>query len=358
MELRGLLRKKSIFSFIIIACYMFAVMGFISGNAEAKQIVIKAGHVEPVGTPLDKGWRVFKEYVESASGGQIKVDLYPAGQLGGMRELFEGVKLGAYPIAQGDEGAMASFYKPFLIVSIPYLFPNEEVGMRFYRSDFFRNKINKGLIEHTGVRFLAGASYGFRCFTNNKRPIKTPADLKGLKIRVMETPLFVTFVRSMGAGATPISFTELYTALQQGTVDGQENPVGIIADQKFFEVQKYLTIDEHVLGVNSMLINEKFLQGLPENLREIIITGAHLETYVETGGRAYEAHVESLGFLKKKGMQVTNLTPEQKQAFKNASQPPVVKWLKTQIDPALVDEAFQVVKQIEEEIATEAGAIK
>lgn len=358
MELRKRMLKTRTLSLLLISLCTIAMVGLFSGMVTAKEYVIKAGHVEPVGTPLDKGWRVFKDYVESASGGQIKVDLYPAGQLGGMRELFEGVKLGAYPIAQGDEGAMASFYKPFLIVSIPYLFPNEEVGMRFYKSDFFQKKINAGLIKHTGVRFLAGASYGFRCFTNNVRPIKSPADLKGLKIRVMETPLFVTFVRALGAGATPISFTELYTALQQGTVDGQENPVGVIADQKFYEVQKHLTVDEHVLGINSMLVSEKFLQSLPENLKEIIITGAHLETYVETGGRAYEAHVESLGFLKKQGMQVTTLTPEEKKSFKQASQPPVVKWLKTQIDPALVDEAFGVVKEIEQEIAAEGRPIK
>jgi C4-dicarboxylate-binding protein DctP len=356
-SMKRMLENRAL-SLLLISLSTVAIMGLFPGVANSKTYLIKAGHVEPVGTPLDKGWRVFKDYVESASGGQIKVDLYPAGQLGGMRELFEGVKLGAYAIAQGDEGAMASFYKPFLIVSLPYLFPNEEVGMRFYKSDFFKNKINAGLIKHTGVRFIAGASYGFRCFTNNVRPIKTPDDLKGLKIRVMETPLFVTFVRSLGAGATPISFTELYTALQQGTVDGQENPVGIIADQKFYEVQKHLTIDEHVLGVNSMLVNEKFIQSLPENLREIVITGAHLETYVETGGRAYEAHVESLGFLKKQGMQVITLTPDEKQAFKEVSQPPVVKWLKTQIDPALVDEAFDVVKQVEREIAAEGKPVE
>ena len=354
MKLMNLMPKNKALVLLIISSLALSTIGFFPGTAFSKTYLIKAGHVEPVGTPLDKGWRVFKDFVESASGGQIKIDIYPAGQLGGMRELFEGVKLGAYAIAQGDEGAMASFYKPFLIVSIPYLFPNEEVGMRFYKSDFFKKKINAGLIKQTGVRFLAGASYGFRCFTNNVRPIKTPADLKGLKMRVMETPLFVTFVRSLGAGATPISFTELYTALQQGTVDGQENPVGIIADQKFFEVQKYLTVDEHVLGVNNILVSEKFFQGLPEKLKAILVTGAHLETYVETGGRAYEAHVESLDLLKKKGMKVTSLTAEQKEVFKKASQPPVVKWLKTQVDPALVDEAFDVVEQIKKEIAAEA----
>jgi C4-dicarboxylate-binding protein DctP len=177
-------------------------------------------------------------------------------------------------------------------------------------------------------------------------------------MRVQETPLFISFVRSLGASPTPISFTELYTALQQGSVDGQENPVGVIADQKFYEVQKFLTVDEHTLGVNNILINEKYFQSLPENLKEIIITGAYLETYVETGGRTYEAHIESVGFLKKNGMTVTTLTPEEKEAFKKASQPPVVEWLKTQIGDELVDEAFAVVEQIKKEIAAEGNPVK
>ena len=159
------------------------VIGLVVGiglDSHAQRVYhIRMGHVEPVGTPLDQGWNVFKTYVEGASGGRIKVDIYPAGQLGGMEELFQSVMTGTLELAQGDEGAMASYYEPFLVASIPYLFSSEYVGLRFYESDFFEERINKGLIEETGVRFLSAGVYGFRNWTNNRRPIRTLEDFEG-----------------------------------------------------------------------------------------------------------------------------------------------------------------------------------
>ena len=199
-------------------CLLLGLLLVLSLGAHAQQVYhIKMGHVEPIGTPLDQGWDVFKQYVEAESGGRIKVEIYPACQLGGMEELFQSVMTGTLQMAQGDEGAMASYYEPFLVASIPYLFPNEEVGLRFYDSQFFQQVINKGLIEHTGVRFLAREhSYGFRCWTNNVRPLKEVKDFEGLKLRVMATPLFIKYVEALKGGATPISFAELYSLCSRG----------------------------------------------------------------------------------------------------------------------------------------------
>ncbi|NMB16808.1 MAG: TRAP transporter substrate-binding protein [Firmicutes bacterium] len=326
----------------------------LSLGSSAKQVYhIKMGHVEPMGTPLDQGWNVFKQYVEAESGGRIKVEVYPACQLGGMEELFQSAMTGTLQMAQGDEGAMASYYEPFLVASIPYLFPNEEVGLRFYDSDFFQEVINKGLIENTGVRFLAGASYGFRCWTNNVRPLKEVKDFQGLKLRVMATPLFIKYVEALKGGATPISFAELYSALQQGVVDGQENPVSVIWDQRLYEVQKYLTVDEHVLGVNSMLINEDFYQSLPDDLKTIILTGARLSAKVETGGRTYQNRISILDILRKEGMEIYLPTAEEKELYKKASQKPVVDWLKTVIGEDLVQRTFEVVEAIKAQMLAE-----
>jgi len=177
------------------------------------------------------------------------------------------------------------------------------VGFHFYQSAFF-TKLNEGLIKQQGVRMLSAASFGFRCFTNNKKPIKTVDDLKGIKMRVQQNPLYMTMVRSMGGSPTPISWGELYSALQQGVVDGQENPLGVIYDTKFYEVQKYATVDNHVLGTNMILANEKWFQGLPADLRQILLTGAKMGAVAENGKRMFEARVTMVDALRKKGMDV------------------------------------------------------
>jgi len=343
------IRKNNFVMILVVMCLLLILQA--GGLAAEEEVyVIKAGHVEPEGTPLDQGWRVFESYVESASGGRIQVDIYPACQLGGCTELFQAVRSGTIQIGQGDEGAMASFYDPFLLVSIPYLFPSIEVGLGFYESDFFKNNIEKGLIEELGVRFLGGASYGYRNWTNSKRPIKSLEDFKGLNLRVMETPLFIKYVQGLGAGPTPISFAELYSALEQGVVDGQENPTSVILDQYFFEVQKYLTLDEHVLGVNTMFINEEFYQSLPDDLKKIIRIGAKYETYVENGGRLYQNEITALSELEEKGMETYRPTEEELEELKEASQGPIIEWLKELLGEELVEGTFLAVEEIQKEL--------
>lgn len=358
-----------------VVCLLLLASGLLMAGGKAEQpggapaapvpaarptevIEVKMGHVEPPGSPLDQAWQFFANWVENTSGGRLKVDVYPAGQLGGMTELFESVKTGTLKISQGDEGAMASFYEPFLIASVPYLFPNEEVALRFYDSEFFQNKINAGLAEKTGVRIIGRGSYGFRCWSNNKKEIRTPADFRGMKLRVMQTPLFMRYVQALGAAPTPISFPELYSALQQGVVDGQENPVSVILDQKFHEVQKHLTVDDHVAGVNTILVNEQWFQSLPEDLRQILYTGARIAGDIETGGRAYQTHVTALNDLKQKGMQIYVPTLAEKEAFKQASQKPVVDWLEGVIGKALVQEAFDAVAKIHQDMKSEIRPVR
>ena len=146
-------------------------------------------------------------------------------------------------------GAIAGYFKPAMVLDIPYLFSSAPVAWKVLDGKF-GDELAAALLDKTGMRVLAYGETGFRNFTNSKRPIKSPEDLKGLKIRVMETPLYITLVKALGAAPTPIAWTETYTSLQQGVVDGQENPVSVIIQAKFAEVQKYLTLDGHTYGAD------------------------------------------------------------------------------------------------------------
>jgi tripartite ATP-independent transporter DctP family solute receptor len=352
--------EKRGIGFILVAL-VFGVSMMFGGAAWAGEpMVVKGGHIEIPGSAHDDHWQVFANYVNETSGGRIKVEVHPGGQLGAdSRQIFESVKMGINLIGQGDEGAMASFYPPLMILAIPYLIPNEDVAFRFYQSAFF-TKLNEGLIKQQGVRMLSAASFGFRCFTNNKKPIKTVDDLKGIKMRVQQNPLYMTMVRAMGGSPTPVSWGELYSAMQQGVVDGQENPLGVIYDMKFYEVQKYATVDNHVLGTNMILANEKWFQGLPADLRHILLTGAKMGAVAENGKRMFEARVTMVDALRKKGMDVYVPTPAEVATFRNPSQQPVMEWLAKQpgVGKEMIDAAVKAVKDAEAAIAREANPVK
>ena len=321
----------------------------VAGEAKYR---LKVGSAEIPTAAVFRGMEVFKAYCEGASGGEIAIDLYPSNQLGDLGELYEGVKTGLYQITQGDE-TITSFYEPMVVLSIPYLFPNELVVTRFFESDYFR-KLNEGFAAKTGVRIIGFGVSGFRSFSNNKKPIKSLDDMKGLKVRVQPVPVMLELVKSLGASPTPIPWGELYSALQQGVVDAQENPPGLVLDSKFYEVQKYYTTDDHVLAWNLYYANEKWWKGLPEGVKQTFLTGAKLGGSVETGVRLHENRITALKDLEKKGMQVYVAPRSLKESFKAKAQPAVVDMLKKKVGADVVDGAIKTVKDIEAQIAQQA----
>jgi tripartite ATP-independent transporter DctP family solute receptor len=212
----------------------------------------------------------FKGLVEGGSGGNVVVKVFPASQLGNERELIEGTKIGTIQMCFVS-GAIAGFYKEAQVLDIPYLFASGPVAWKVMDGPFGKD-MAADILKQTGMRVLAYGETGFRNFTNSKLPIKSPADMKGLKIRVMETPVYVNMVKALGAAPTPIAWSEVYTALQQKVVDGQENPVATIVQAKLYEVQKYMILDGHSYGCDFFLINEKFYQSLPKESQELIKT--------------------------------------------------------------------------------------
>ena len=246
-------------------------------------------------------------------------------------------------------GAIAGFYKEAQVLDIPYLFSSGPVAWKVMDGPFGQ-EMAADILQKTGMRVLAYGETGFRNFTNSSRPIKSPADMKGLKIRVMETPVYVNMVKALGAAPTPIAWSEVYTALQQKVVDGQENPVATIMQAKLYEVQKYLTLDGHSYGVDFFLINDKFYRSLPQETQQIIKTSAVTSALVGRGIQTLNS-ATGISELQAKGMEVYAPNNAEAAQFKAATQAPVIDYVEKQIGRAWIDKLFKAIKEAEADLA-------
>ena len=237
---------------------------------EAKPITIKFAHngVSDMTHPQNVAMLAFKEMVEKNSNGQITVETYPAAQLGDARTIVEGVQMGTIEMADIENGPMGRFVPEAMLWDLPYLFRDLDQAHAVLDGPI-GDKVRSLFIDK-GIRVLAFNDGGFRYFTNNARPINSMEDMKGLKIRVMESEVMISSINGFGATAIPMAFGELYTALQQGTVDGQENPLDLIQAQGFYEVQDYLSLSEHFYYPRQYIISEKLYQSLTPELQKII----------------------------------------------------------------------------------------
>jgi len=321
----------------------FVLMLGLSSALAAEKIIMKIGHADAqdVFTSRKHSQLIaFKEIVNAKSDGRIEVRVFGGGSMGGERELIESVKLGTMQMTSCS-AAFGGFFPGDMIFSIPYLFPSATVAWQVLDGPFGK-QMSDAAFKATGMRNLGFAEVGFRNLTNNKRPIRTPADMVGLKMRIQENPLWHIIMKSWGANATPVAWPETYTALSSGTVDGQENPVSVILNSKLQEVQKYMTLSEHVYGVDWLLINEKFWQSLPKDLQAIVQEAAKISCTV---GRGVQQLNSGIGIAKilQAGVKIYTPTPQEKELFKKAAQGPAVAFVKTKADPKLVDAALKAV---------------
>ena len=290
----------------------------------------------------------FKTEVESKTEGRIKVEYYGSGQLGEHDEMITGIMEGSIEIASTDAGPLASFDANIDVISIPYLFPSDEIAWRVL--DGKLGEILSEGLEEKGIKVVGGfLPKGFRHFTNSKRPIHSVKDMEGLKFRVMENQLFIKMVEGLGASAHPMDPSKMYLALQTGTVDGQENPFSVIGPYSLFEVQKYLTLDGHSIGCQVAIMNSDYLNNLPAELREIVLVAFRNATVAARGSvAAYNAH--SLLDLATKFDETYFPSDEELAEFQTKAQGPVVEWLKTKIGSEIIDLAFSEVEEAKKEL--------
>ena len=237
--------------------------------------VLKLAHLNAQ-TPFDVGTAavaaVFKNELEARTGGVLTVEIYPSGTLGNERETMEQVKAGITQSYIASVGGVAPFYPLIDITSMPFAYNSYEIGCALYDGPFGQ-EFAEDIRQKTGLRVLGFVPQGFFQFTNSSRPIKSPADMKGLKMRTMNNPLHMEFMKSLGAAATPVAWAEIYTALQTKVVDGQHNPITVINLGKLYEVQKYVTLSNHMAGLYVWVISDAWFDGLtPEE--KVAVKGA------------------------------------------------------------------------------------
>jgi tripartite ATP-independent transporter DctP family solute receptor len=314
----------------------------LGGGAMAKTILKFSIGAADTGGGEILGMKALKEYVEFKSGGDIEIRLF-FNTFGGSLQVTEQVKNGTLEMALTDDSVLGSFHKPMQIFQIPYLFASSPVAWEFMKSPFVR-EMNEDMRKATGIRTLVLSENGFRNLTNNSREIKTPDDMKGLKMRTMQSQVYVNFMKSVGAAATPIAFPELVTSLKQNVVDGQENASATIWDGKLYEVQKFMSVNEHIYGLHFVIINDKVWQGLTPDQRQILQDGAAVHAEVANSRKSMDS-LQAIQKIREKGTKVYVNSPTEKEAFKKATQEPVIQYIAEQVGRPLVDKLLGAVKE-------------
>jgi C4-dicarboxylate-binding protein DctP len=308
----------------------------ISFPAMAEKL-IKYGHYQPGKNdqPKHVAALAFKEHVEKATNGSLKVEIYPAGQLGPAQQVMEGLRLGTVEMAVVHDGGIPGVYKTFNIFGLPYLF-NDHAHAYAVLDGQFGKDLADDMRKRTGIRLAAYADNGIRHFTNSKRPIRTPDDMKGLKMRVQPSPVFVKLVESLGASPTAIDWGELPAALAQGTADGQENGVTNILAGSLFQHQKHVSLGGHVYSLHAYLINDRFYSGLTAAEKKAVDEGV-LKAQKIHRDMTREQDLSAKKVLSEKGMTVTELTPTEIERFRLLAQPAVKSYLDAEVSKEWAD---------------------
>lgn len=248
----------------------------------------------------------FQELVSEQSDGAISVEIYPNASLGDERTLLEGMQIGTVDMGVITNGPVANFVDDFSVFELPFLFPTAESAYSVLDGEIGQEILDK--LEGVNLKGLAFTERGFRNITNSRNAINEPADLDGLRLRVIENEVYVDTFRALGANAVPMAWTEALTALQQGTIDGQENPVNVAAAFNLAETQNYLTMTRHIYAPAIFIMSLPRFNALPEAAQEIVLDAAHeASAYARAQNAAIEA--EQLAEVREAGMEV-NETPD------------------------------------------------
>ena len=290
-----------------------AVFGF-SGAANAQQEV-KLGYALATTSHYGVAAEKWQEVVEAETDGRYVFRHFPSSGLGGEREVIEGVQLGTVEATIVSSGTLSNFVPETGVFDIPFLFRDLAHARAVLDGPIGQEILAK--FDDVGLVALAWGEQGFRHITNNRNAIAGPADVAGLKLRTMENPTHITAFEALGAAPTPMAWPEVIGALQQGTIDGQENPLSVITSAKLSEVQKYLTLSGHVYSPAMLLVSKQLWDGMSEEDQEIFRNAA---SEAVTAMRGFVDDVETSGVaqLKEAGMDVGELSTEQKAMFQNA----------------------------------------
>lgn len=300
---------------------LLAVLAMIAcASVQAQEL--KFATQNPKGHPIVTGMEKFAELVAAKTGGKLKVALFPGGVLGNDQANVSALQGGTLDLVSLNSGILASQVKEFGVYDFPFMFANPKEADAVVDGAF--GKMMHDKLEAKGIVGLAYWELGFRNITNSRRPIHKVDDIAGLKLRVIPNAINVDWVKALGANPTPLPFPEVYAALDQKAIDGQENPVTVINANKFYEVQKYLVITNHQYNPQSVIMSKKVWDGLGA-ANQKVVRDAAAEAAKTQRAAAREQATSALDNLKKNGMTVTELAPVELAKFQAAMKPVVAK---------------------------------
>ena len=306
---------------------LFSLSLAIAGTANAAEfddmdpVTLRLAHVVNEKDGFHIAALKFEELVEARTEGKVDIEIYPNASLGDERTLLEGMQIGTVDMGVITNGPVANFVEEMAVFELPFLFPSNEAAYEVLDGPIGQELLDK--LSEVNLKGLAYAERGFRNLTNSERPINAPSDLDGLRVRVMENPVYTDTFRELGANATPMAWTEALTAMQQGTIDGQENPVNVIHSFKLYETQNYMTLTRHTYAPAIFVMGMPVWDKLPDPAQSVI-AGAAQEAAEHERQINAEMKADQMNALREAGMQI-NDSPDLS-AFREAVAPVYEKY--------------------------------
>ena len=310
-----------------------------TGDAEYK---IRVGHVLANTHPYELGLKKLSEIAAEKSGGKIAIDVFGNSQLGNERDMVEALQLGSQGMVLVSTAVLSSFTDQFLVFDLPFMFDSTEDARMVCDSDLGTEILHS--IDDQGITGLTWFENGFRQVTNNVRPITVPDDLKGIKIRTMENQMHMAAFQIMGADPTPMAMGDVFTALQQGTIDAEENPVPNVETNKFYEVQKYISMTGHIFSPAPVFIAKDYYDAMPEEYQTAIQEAA-TEAAPYQREQIDEQEATGVETLKENGMEVNDVD---KTPFKEATAPIYDEYVKEGtgcVSPEIYQQVQEIITQ-------------
>ncbi len=337
--------KKTVFLIMCVLLVFSAFPVLAGGSGEAKgsgPVVLKISNGINEKHPSYLACVKFGEILNEKLPGKFEVQVYANAQLGDDVRATESTQMGTLEMVCTSASPLVGLVSDFMVLDLPFIFPSEKAADAVLDGEVGAALAAK--LEDKGLKLLAYYENGFRQLTNSAREVKSPADLKGLKVRTMENPIHLAAWKALGANPTPMPFSEVFTAMQQKTIDGQENPIPTIYLSKFYEVQGYTTLTGHVYGPHILLMNKKLFDSFSAKEQKILLEAAH-ESALFQRATNRKMNTDYVGELRKNGMVVTELTPEQQKAFQDAVQP-VYTQFQYKIGPGLIQQVKDITSKV------------
>lgn len=309
-------------SIVFLFSFLMAGCGGQSGAGDGT-IVLKVGHIAPEEHSYAKGFNQFAEAVEKETGGKVKFEIYGNGQLGGEREIIEQVQLGSLDMTVVTAGPVGNFVEEFSVLEMPFLFRDLDHVYKTLDGELGQSLMAE--LEKAGFKALGIWENGMRHLTNDQKPIRSPEDLKGMKMRTVENDVYVETYKALGADPTPIAFPEVYTSLQQKVVDGLDSSYGVFHSTKLYEVQKHLSEVGIYYAAAPLLMNKDKFESLPEDVQQVLVEKGREFAKVQRQINQEMEKEQKEDFIRKGG-KVVEAEDLDLEAFRKAVQPVYEKY--------------------------------